>query len=140
MRRSSTGAAGHGRVRAPPIPSPRTAPSGGRPSRGSPRSGGTACRATGGVVIRAGSGFAHHRDPVEAGLEAALIAQEGVGLDHADACVVFATSEAYPGAHGLLHAVRRATGARAVVGCSGAGVLTERGEYEAGGAAQDGAA
>jgi len=91
-------------------------------------------------VIRAGSGFAQHRDPVEAGLEAALMAQEGVGLDRADACVVFTTGEAYPGAHGLLHAVRRATGARAVVGCSGAGVLTERGEFEAGGAAADGAA
>jgi small ligand-binding sensory domain FIST len=91
-------------------------------------------------VIRAGSGFAQHRDPVEAGLEAALMAQEGVGLDHADACVVFATGDAYPGAHGMLHAVRRATGARAVVGCSGAGVLTERGEYEAGGGAEGGAA
>ena len=81
-------------------------------------------------MIRAGSGFGRHRDPVEAALEAALMAQEGVGLDHADACVVFAAGDAYPAAHGLLHAVRRATGARAVVGCSGTGVLTERGEYE----------
>jgi len=88
-------------------------------------------------VIRAGSGFGRHRDAVEAALEAALMAQEGVGLDHADACVVFATSDAYPAAHGVLHAVRRATGARAVVGCSGAGVLTERGEYEGTGAADD---
>jgi small ligand-binding sensory domain FIST len=91
-------------------------------------------------VIRAGSGFGRHRDPVEAALEAALMAQEGVGLDHADACVVFVTGDAYPAAHGVLHAVRRATGARAVVGCSGAGVLTERGEYEGTGGADDEAA
>jgi len=81
-------------------------------------------------VIKAGSGFARHQDPVEAALEAALMAQERVGLDHADTCIVFATAGAYPAAHGVLHAVRRATGARAVVGCSGAGVLTERGEHE----------
>jgi small ligand-binding sensory domain FIST len=91
-------------------------------------------------VIRAGSGFGRDRDPVEAALEAALMAQEGVGLDHADACVVFATSDVYPAAHGVLHAVRRATGARAVVGCSGAGVLTERGEHEGTGAPEDEAA
>jgi small ligand-binding sensory domain FIST len=33
-------------------------------------------------------------------------------------------------AHAVLHAVRRATGARAVVGCTGVGVLTERREVE----------
>jgi small ligand-binding sensory domain FIST len=81
-------------------------------------------------MIHAGSGFGRHRDPVEAALEAALMAQARVGQDRADACLVFATPGAYAAAHGMLHAVRRATGARAVVGCSGTGVLTERGEHE----------
>ncbi len=52
------------------------------------------------------------------------------GADHADLALVFTTGEAYPAAHELLHAVRRVTGARVVVGCSGAGVLTERREVE----------
>jgi small ligand-binding sensory domain FIST len=91
-------------------------------------------------MIRAGSGLAQHRDPVEAALEAALMAQERLGLDHAHTCVVFATAGAYGVAHGMLHAVRRATGARGVVGCSGAGVLTERVEYEVTQPAEDTAA
>jgi small ligand-binding sensory domain FIST len=81
-------------------------------------------------MIKAGSALGLHRDPVEAALEAALAAQETAGLEHADACLVFTTAGAFPAAHGLLHAVRRASGARIVVGCSGAGVLTERGEHE----------
>ena len=44
-------------------------------------------------MIRAGSGFGGHRDPVEA----AIMARAGVGLDHADACVVFATGDASAG-------------------------------------------
>ena len=53
-----------------------------------------------------------------------------MGGETADVCVVFAAAMASEGAHGVLHAVRRATGARGVVGCSGAGVLTEQGEWE----------
>ena len=81
-------------------------------------------------MIRAGSGVAQDQDAVEAALDAALIAQERLALDHADLCIVFATAGAYGAAHSMLHAVRRATGARSVVGCSGTGVLTERVEYE----------
>jgi small ligand-binding sensory domain FIST len=91
-------------------------------------------------MIAAGSGLARHRDPVEAALEAALMAQERLATDHADTCIVFASAGVYPAAHGILHAVRRATGARAVVGCSGAGILTERGEYEDAGATDTSAA
>ena len=81
-------------------------------------------------MIRAGTGFGRDADPVEAALQAGLMALERSALEHADACVVFTTAGGYPAAHGMLHAVRRATGARVVVGCSGAGVLTERGEHE----------
>ena len=81
-------------------------------------------------MIRAGSGFGRARDPVDAGLDAALAAQERSGADYADLCVVFATSAAYGQAPQMLNAIHRATGARAVVGLSGAGVLTERGEHE----------
>src|SRR5262249_53671409 len=56
--------------------------------------------------------------------------------DRADVCLVFATGGALLAAHGILHAVRRATGARSVVGCSGAGVLTEAGEREEGDATE----
>ena len=81
-------------------------------------------------MMRAGSGLARHRDPVEAGLEAGLMARERLGDEAADVCLVFAAAMGPEGAHGVLHAVRRATGARGVVGCSGAGVLTEQGECE----------
>lgn len=81
-------------------------------------------------MMRAGSGLAQHRDAVEAAFEASLMAADGLAGGRAHACVVFATAAACPGAHGMLHAVRRATGARAVVGCSGAGVVGERGERE----------
>jgi small ligand-binding sensory domain FIST len=81
-------------------------------------------------VITAASGIARNRDAMEAALEAALQAQERLATDHAQVSIVFTSASAYPAAHGLLHAVRRATGARAVVGCSGAGVLTERAEHE----------
>jgi small ligand-binding sensory domain FIST len=81
-------------------------------------------------VIRAGSGFGLARDPVDAGLDAALAAQERSGADYADLCIVFTTSGAHAQAPQMLNAIHRATGARAVVGVSGAGVLTERGEHE----------
>lgn len=81
-------------------------------------------------MIRAGSGFGRARDPVDAGLDAALAAQERSGADYADLCVVFTTAAAHAQAPQMLNAIHRATGARAVVGVSGAGVLTERGEHE----------
>ncbi len=81
-------------------------------------------------VVAAGSGLAVGLPPADAALEASLVALAGAGTDHADLALVFVTAEAYPDAHALLHAVRRVTGARVVVGCSGAGVLTERREVE----------
>ena len=84
-------------------------------------------------MIRAGTGFGLSRDPVDAGLDAALLAQERSGADYADLCIVFATPAAHAQAPQMLNAIHRATGARAVVGVSGAGVLTERGEHEAAG-------
>ncbi len=81
-------------------------------------------------MINAGSGIA--RGPAEnAALEASLQAMERAGSDAADLALVFVTGDdALPRCHQALHAVRRVTGARAVLGCSGAGVLTERGEVE----------
>jgi small ligand-binding sensory domain FIST len=81
-------------------------------------------------VIAAGSGLAASASPERAALDACLEAVERSGRDHADVALVFTTGEALDRAHELLHVVRRVTGARAVVGCSGAGVLTERGEIE----------
>jgi len=85
-------------------------------------------------VIAAGSGLAASPSPESATLDACLEAVGKSGSDHADVALVFATGEALERAHELLHVVRRVTGARAVVGCSGTGVLTERGEVEGRGA------
>jgi small ligand-binding sensory domain FIST len=84
----------------------------------------------GGVVIAAGAGLSVGSDPVEAAIEACLAAQDRSGAEHADLCVVFCTAPAHRAAHEMLHAVRRITGAHAVVGCSAAGILTERQEVE----------
>jgi small ligand-binding sensory domain FIST len=81
-------------------------------------------------MIRAGSGLSVGRDPVEATLEAALAAMERLGAARADLAVVFTTPPAFAAAHEMLHAVRRVTGAPAVVGASGVGILTERREVE----------
>jgi small ligand-binding sensory domain FIST len=81
-------------------------------------------------MIAAGTGFAVGGTADNAALEASLQAVERSGTDRADLAVVFVTGDAYPRAHEALHAVRRVTGARAVVGCSGGGVLTERCEVE----------
>lgn len=85
-------------------------------------------------MIAAGSGLAVGGSPEEAALEAALQALERSQADHAALAIVFTTSDAYPQGHQLLHAIRRVTGARAVVGCSGVGVLTDRMEFETGAA------
>jgi small ligand-binding sensory domain FIST len=77
-----------------------------------------------GSALVAGGAFA------DAALDASLQALEAGATDHADLALVFCTGDAYPAARAVLHAVRRVTGARAVVGCSGAGVLTERREAE----------
>jgi small ligand-binding sensory domain FIST len=81
-------------------------------------------------MTAAGSGLVAGKRADEAALDAALQAMAASGADHADLALVFATGDAYAHGHALLHAVRRVTGALAVVGASGAGVLTERGEVE----------
>ena len=83
-------------------------------------------------MLAAGSGLAVGGAPDDAALEASLAALAASGAPHADLALVFVSSDAGPRAHELLHAVRRATGARVVLGCSGAGVLTERREVEQG--------
>jgi small ligand-binding sensory domain FIST len=83
------------------------------------------------MTIRAGSGLSVSGDPVEATLEASLTAMDRLGADRADLVVVFATPPAFPSAHEMLHAVRRVTGAPAVVGASGVGVLSDQIEVEA---------
>lgn len=80
--------------------------------------------------IAAGSGLAVSPHAADAALEASLAALASAGVERADLVLVFVTGDAYERAHAVLHAVRRVTGARAVVGCSGVGVLTERGEVE----------
>jgi len=82
-------------------------------------------------VIAAVTGLAVGGTPDNAALEASLEALGRSGSDRADLALVFVTGDAHPRAHELLHAVRRVTGARAVLGCSGAGILTERREVEA---------
>jgi small ligand-binding sensory domain FIST len=81
-------------------------------------------------VIAAGSGLAVGAEPAAAALDAALEAMTASGADHADLALVFVTGQTYPAAHAMLHAVRRVTGARIVVGASGTGVLCERREVE----------
>src|SRR3989442_2853287 len=81
-------------------------------------------------MIAAGSGLAVGGAADSAALEASLDALGRSGTDRADLALVFVTGDAYPRAHELLHAVRRVTGARAVLGCSAAGILTDRGEVE----------
>ena len=83
-------------------------------------------------MLAAGSGLAVGGAPDDAALEASLAALAASGAPHADLALVFVSSDAGPRAHELLHAVRRTTGARVVLGCSGAGVLTELREVEQG--------
>ncbi len=81
-------------------------------------------------MIRAGSGVVTGKRADEAALDATLQAMAASGVEHPDFALVFTTGDAYPLAHELLHAVRRVTGARAVIGASAAGVPTEGGEVE----------
>jgi small ligand-binding sensory domain FIST len=81
-------------------------------------------------MIAAGTGLAVGGGADTAALEASLEAIERSGAARADLAQVFVTGDAHTRAHEALHAVRRVTGAPVVVGCSGAGVLTERREVE----------
>ena len=81
-------------------------------------------------MIAAGSGLASGGTAADNALEASLEALGRSGTDRADLALVFVTSDTYPHAHELLHAVCRVTGARAILGCSGSGILTDRREVE----------
>ncbi len=83
-------------------------------------------------MIASGSGLAVGGAPDDAALDASLDALAASGVERADVALVFVSSDCGPRAHELLHAVRRTTGAPVVLGCSGAGVLTERREVERG--------
>ena len=78
----------------------------------------------------AGAGLSVLPSAADAALEASLAALSHAGCDHADLAFVFVSGEAYAESHALLHAVRPVTGARAVLGCSGAGVLANDKEIE----------
>jgi small ligand-binding sensory domain FIST len=82
-------------------------------------------------VIAAGTGLVTGKRADEAALAAARAAMAASGAAEADLALVFATGEAYPHGHALLRAVKRVTGARLVLGASGTGVISERGEVEA---------
>ena len=86
----------------------------------------------GGIVPRfaAGAGLAAGQSLDDIALDAALAALAASGVDRADLALVFTSGDTLGSAHAILHAVRRATGARAVVGCSGVGVLTGEREIE----------
>jgi small ligand-binding sensory domain FIST len=81
-------------------------------------------------MTAAGSGLATGRAPAEAALEASLEALERSGGTRADLALVFVSATGDIQAESVLHAVRRVTGARVVVGCTGAGVLMDRREAE----------
>jgi small ligand-binding sensory domain FIST len=82
--------------------------------------------------MTAGTGLVTGRPADQAAEEAARAALARSGLAHVDLALVFATADAYPLAGQVSDRVRRTTGSRHVLGCSGAGVLTESAEAEAG--------
>ncbi len=79
---------------------------------------------------KAGSGIAASPGLATAVLDAATAAMERSGLGHGQLALVFVSGDAQEAAHEILRVVRRVTGARTVVGCSGVGVLTEQREIE----------
>jgi small ligand-binding sensory domain FIST len=83
----------------------------------------------------AGSGIAAAPSLTTAALDAATAAMERSGLSHGQFAFVFLGGDARSASHEILHVVRRVTGARVVVGCSGVGVLTEEREVEGASAA-----
>src|SRR5262245_45946816 len=82
-------------------------------------------------MIAAGTGLAVGGMAVDAAREASRQAMERSGTDRADIALVFVTGDANTSPGEALHAVRRATGAPVILGCSGTGILTEQREVEA---------
>lgn len=82
------------------------------------------------MTTTAGSGLISGRPAADAAIEASRQALGAAGSDRADLALVFVTGEIHRDTQQVLHAVRRITGARVIVGCSGSGVLDERREVE----------
>jgi small ligand-binding sensory domain FIST len=81
-------------------------------------------------MIRAGVGLSKNPATERAAEDAAARAMERAGVDRADLALVFFTADHAPASDQLACALRRATKTDAVVGSSGAGVLTGEGEVE----------
>src|SRR5262245_15849739 len=81
-------------------------------------------------MIAAGTGLAVGGIADDAAREASRRAIERSGTDHADIALVFVTGDTHALSVEALHAVRRATGAPIILGCSGTGILTEQREVE----------
>ena len=81
-------------------------------------------------MITAGSGLAVGGTADVLAREASQHAIEQCGAARADMALVFVTGDAHARAGEALQVVRRVTGAPVVLGCSGTGILTERGEIE----------
>ena len=70
-----------------------------------------------------GVGFSDHRNPAEAGKEAALAALERGGMTRPDFVLVFATVGYRQQL--LISAIREATSGAPLCGCSGEGIITQ---------------
>lgn len=81
-------------------------------------------------MIRAGVGISSSLDAAAAARSASAEALRQAGLSRADAVLCFATADYFSEAEALLDALRSACGTEAVVGASGAGVLTGKTEVE----------
>jgi small ligand-binding sensory domain FIST len=81
-------------------------------------------------MMHAGVGYAGEVAAEAVAWVAAQQAMERAGIDQTDCAFVFATTHYQPEYARLLRAVRRATGASHIVGCTGMGVLTSDGEFE----------
>ena len=75
------------------------------------------------MVTQVGVGISHHRNPVIAGKEAAAQALQQASIDRPDLVMLFATV-GYPQMP-LLQSVRAATYKAPLIGCSGAGIITQ---------------
>jgi small ligand-binding sensory domain FIST len=81
-------------------------------------------------VIAAGSGLVTGKAAGEAARAAARAAMAASGLDRAEMALVFVTADAYREGAELLASIAEVTGATSILGCSGAGVLTQAGEAD----------
>jgi small ligand-binding sensory domain FIST len=83
-------------------------------------------------MLLAGAGQSDHSSAEKAAEQAAAQAMTEAGLSRAQAVVLFFTAEHAPAYDTIVAKVARITGCDRIVGCSGAGVLTGRGEIEGG--------